>query len=502
MFVTRHFTLGLIVAACAAPRVEPSVSLTKPAVTRLAPSTCEHMSEQFSRTLQHPVMVDVYATRGVAESETFLKRIQPILERDRAASSRLLDFKIQFVAWDSEHVGWDSVAARSAQLRPRFIRSAHTDTTYVTGLVFTQGDARAYARSVAPTVDEQALEFLETTRLRRLLAEADPAKARIGRVGILTGHGESTLDVSDLAVANATNVREVVERDSPFYELRTFELHGGSDEVPIALDAVLVTQPNATVSDAELRRLDEVVMSGRPLVIIASAVDVKPGNGEMSAHFDRHNLDKLLRGYGVELHEDVVLENEEHRWKPNQGPFKFPFLLSGSMAPTLGAMAPLAYQDDNNDLRLPFASSLSVNPQAQPRAKLTTVAETSNNAVFLRAETSKGEMLLSPRAVMQWGTDVVDARPLGVRIEGSLRSAFDPLRWSVWSRVLVLSSSQYFSNPLARAASGNNGAPTPGIGADLAKLSSRYEMDKTLQLFIDMLDWMTLPTEYAQCRPD
>ena len=133
---------------------------------------------------------------------------------------------------------------------------------------------------------------------------------------------------------------------------------------------------------------------------------------------------------------------------------------------------------------------------------MTTVAETSNIAVFLRAETSKGEMLLSPRAVMQWGTDVVDARPLGVRIEGSLRSAFDPLRWSVWSRVLVLSSSQYFSNPLARAASGNNGAPTPGIGADLAKLSSRYEMDKTLQLFIDMLDWMTLPTEYAQCRPD
>ena len=86
------------------------------------------------------------------------------------------------------------------------------------------------------------------------------------------------------------------------------DLKGGDSAIDDSLDGIVITQPGKDLTEKELRRIDEFVLKGKSLAVIASSVNVKPSDPTMNATLSAHGLEKLLSGYGIELRKDVVLD--------------------------------------------------------------------------------------------------------------------------------------------------------------------------------------------------
>jgi len=80
-------------------------------------------------------------------------------------------------------------------------------------------------------------------------------------------------------------------------------------EAPIdpALAGLLLLQPGKDLSDAALDAIDTFVVGGGALAVFAGAVELPAHAPEMTAGLDRHRLDELLKGYGIELRSDLVV---------------------------------------------------------------------------------------------------------------------------------------------------------------------------------------------------
>src|SRR6185312_8138728 len=151
------------------------------------------------------------------------------------------------------------------------------------------------------------------------------------------------------------------------------------------------------LTEKELRRIDQFVMKGKSLAVIASAVNIKASDASMTANLSFHGLDKLLAGYGFAVEKDVVLDMYRH---------------ARFIIPTMGRVASLdvpqipEVQDDPRftdnealidtsfpalfrvqDIAVPFASSLSVKSDKQPGAKLAVVMRSSPASIHLTDET-------------------------------------------------------------------------------------------------------------------
>ncbi len=142
----------------------------------------------------------------------------------------------------------------------------------------------------------------------------------------------------------------------------------------------------------------------RTVVLWVSAVNVAAGDVEMAAKLDRHGLEKLLDAYGVGLGRDVVLDGVNAVQLPVR-------TSSGLVRITVPGISVAKYDADApaeelglentfpvffrlETLALPYASTLTLHPENQPRASLRAVARSSAQAT---ASTDDG-LLLKPTA--------------------------------------------------------------------------------------------------------
>jgi hypothetical protein len=155
----------------------------------------------------------------------------------------------------------------------------------------------------------------------------------------------------------------------------------------------------------------------------------------------------------------------------------------------------------------PFSSSLVLHRDKQPD---------------VAAEKFKVLARTTPKTLRESG-DTIDMKPmrqwrpkgefsqynLSASIEGKLKSAFPtgdkmgieaPAQAPGTARVLVISSSQFFANPFARAGNGPDmgqmGMMMPGAGGDetLQQIAMPYAqqiLTNTILVFKNMLDWVT-----------
>src|SRR5205814_3218111 len=105
------------------------------------------------------------------------------------------------------------------------------------------------------------------------------------------------------------SIKGIIDQAFPFYKIEDVDLKDGNTEINKELDGLIITQPGKDFSDKELRRIDEFLMQGnKSLVVFASAVNLKQGDGSMKATLSTHGLEKLLAGYGIEMKKDAVLD--------------------------------------------------------------------------------------------------------------------------------------------------------------------------------------------------
>ncbi len=174
------------------------------------------------------------------------------------------------------------------------------------------------------------------------------------------------------------SVRSIIEEHFPRYRFVDVDTKSGAAAIDTSITALVVTQPATDLTEKELRRIDDFVLAGKSLAVIASAVNLAAGDPTMHATLATHGVEVLLAGYGIEMRKDVVEDFGRS--------FQLEAVTTTSTTPvTLRFPTVLDIRDDERftgDAQLldsgfvssfrieqiffPFASSLVIHPERQP----------------------------------------------------------------------------------------------------------------------------------------
>ena len=484
-------------------------------VTRNERFTLSQGSARLVSSLKSPIHLDAYVTKGLPKLDAFVRDLTDLLKLyQRQGGSK---FEYSIIEAKSEE---QREAAKEAGLKDMaFGEGSETGEDQASiaqgymGLVFKYGSEKETIPVVSPDRAD-GLEFWISNKIREIRDKADNLSRKIG---VITGKDEIKLTDTNLIPSQGQqrgpSIKGIIDQAFPFYKIEDVDLKDGNTEISKDLDGIIITQPGKDYSDKELRRIDQFLMLGdKSLVVFASAVNLKAGDASMKATLSTHGLEKLLAGYGVEMKKDALLD-----W---QRSMRLPVMTQMGGATWIRAPGIVQaqhdprYDDDHqvlddgfagffrvDEVSFPFPSTLIPHPDKQPEAKLKVVARTTNAAW---AETSDTvDLKISP----SWkAKPPLDQRAIAISVEGTLKPALgsgddvEVLSASkTKSRVLVISSAGFLTNPFARSGSGQEMggqfAMMGPVGGDeqlqmIAQAYAKY-LTGTIISFKNTLDWMS-----------
>ncbi len=469
--------------------------------------------------LDKELTAEVYVTRGLPKNDAFIQDLTDLLGEYERASNGHFKYSINEPKTDDEK----KAAKESGLQEVAFGDMSKTGKEQALiskgfmGISFKYGSEKEAIPVLSPD-QTQGLEFWITNKIREIRDRADNKSQKIG---VISGKDEMKLTESNLVAAQGgrgggPNMKGILEQALPFYKIEDVDLQNGDAEINKELIGIILTQPGKDYTEKELRRIDQFMMLGsKALVIFASAVNVKAADATMKGTLDLHGLDKLLDGYGIEMKKEAILD-----WG-RPAIFRLQTQGQGILLPypaVVEAQHDDRLDDDKNQIldtrfqgffrmdqvAFPFTSPLVPHPDKQPEAKMKVVARTSPRATVITADPVD----------LKIGADLKPMgenaqRAIAITLEGKLKSAFggkegDGISTTAESkddkaRILVVASSQFLANPLARA---GNAPPMPpqmqmmgpmGGDEDLMMLSQPYAQQYltwTILSFKNTLDWM------------
>ena len=481
--------------------------------------TLSQGSGRLVKSLKEPVQVDVYVKTGLAQLDAFVRDLTDLLkEYERNGGGK---FKYTIIEPNTDEQK-EKAREEGLQEQPFGEASATGDsqasiTQGFMGIVLKYGGEKGVIPALHPARNT-GLEFFITNKIREIRDKNDGIKHRIG---VVTGKDELKLTDSNLVArqgqGGSPNLQQIITQNFPFYTLENVDLGGGAQPIDQGIEGLILTQPGQDYTDKELRRIDEFLMAGnKALVVIASAVNLKANDATMMAELNLHRLDGLLGGYGIEMKKDAVLDHGAQ--------FRIPVMVGmGTMAwirhPGIAHVVndPRFAEDETlldtafpgffrmDELMMPFPSSLVLLRDRQPKdVKLSAVARTTPAANSVDSETV--DMSLRDN----WEPKPpFSQRILAATAEGKLKSAYAgkpgegitaPDTAAAPSRVLVIASSQFVTNPFAYAGNGpemqGQMAQFGGMGGDqeLQMIAGPYAqkyLTATILALKNIFDWMS-----------
>jgi len=435
--------------------------------TRNQRYTLSDGSGRLIRSLKGPLQVDAYVTHGLAQMDAFIRDLTDLLkEYERAGGGK---FKYTIIEPKTDEEKSKAKDAGLEEMAFGETSATGSDQASISqgymGLVFKYGSEKGVIPQLNPA-SASGLEFWMTNKIREIRDKADDIKHKIG---VVTGKDELKLSDQNLVPKQGqggASIQSILQRAFPFYELVDVDLKDGETEIDKGLDGLIITQPQKAYTDKELRRIDQFLMLGnKSVAVFASAVTMKPNDSTMSATLDLHNLDKLLSGYGINMKKDAVLDFGSQ--------FRIPVITQ------TGGIVPIGHPgiahviddptfDEKNklldtsfagffrmeELLFPFPSSLELSPDKQPSdVKLYPIARTTPQT----SVSTEGTVNMRMRDDWQ-PKPPQEQRVIAAVAEGKLKSAFagspdDAIkandRAPQPSRLLVISSSEFLTNPFA-----------------------------------------------------
>lgn len=511
--------LVVVLAIAAVANVLVAGSTQRVDVTKNERFTLSDGSGRLVRSLKEPLLVDVYVTRGLAKLEAYIDDLTNLLdEYERTSEGK---FKYTLIEAKTEEL---REQAKEAGLQPMtFAAQAETGedqaaiATGYFGMVLKYGSEKA-AQPLMPG-NSEGLEFQLTMKIREIRDRADGIKHKIG---VVTGKDELKLSDTNLVQRRGQggpNIRGVIDQYFPFYEFVDVDLKEGEEAVDESLDGLIITQPQKDYTDKELRRIDQFLMlGGKSLAVFASAVNLKPNDAKMAAELDAHELDKLLAGYGLNLKPNLLLDFGAQ--------FQTGFFTNAGVTavrhpPIAHVMNDPSLEGDQRlldtsfatffhleEAAFPYPSSIELLKDKQPaEVQIGVVARTTPNTSELTFEGSK-ELPLQAEG---W-----EPKPdpkqhvIAAYAKGKLKSAFagsgDNLGVEAAeqapeeSKVLIVSSSQFLTNPFAYSGNGpelgGQFAMMGNVGGDQKLLAvseayARRYLTNTILAVRNTLDWIT-----------
>lgn len=487
--------------------------------TRNERFTLSQGSARLIKGLKSPVQADVYVTRGLPQLDAFIRDLTDLMkEYERGGGG---NFKYTIIEPKTDELREKAKEAGIEEAAFGETSATGGDQASIAqgymGLVLKYGSEKAVIPQLNPG-QAAGLEFWITNKIREIRDKADSIKHK---VGVLTGKDELKLSDQNLVPKQGqggASIQSILQRAFPFYEITDVDLKDGETEIDKGLDGLILTQPQKPYSDKELRRIDQFLMLGnKSLAVFASAVTLKPADPSMSATLDLHNLDKLLAGYGINMKKDAVLDFGSQ--------FRIGVItqtggISAIRHPGIAHVIDDPRFDENErlldtgfagffrmeEILLPFPSSLELLRDKQPAdVKLYAVAKTTPAASVATEGTV--DMKMRPG----WKPKPpFEQRVIAAVAEGKLKSAFAGAGENLGvqaaerspepSRVLVVSSSQFVTNPFAYAGNGpelgGQFAMYGNVGGDreLLMIAGQYAnryLTNTILSIKNTLDWIS-----------
>jgi ABC-type uncharacterized transport system involved in gliding motility auxiliary subunit len=485
--------------------------------------TLSQGSARLVESLKDPIQVEAYITKGSAQLDTFVRDLVDLLkEYERGGKGK---FKFTLIEAKTEE---QREAAKEAGLQEMAFQEASAtgeDQASIAqgfmGLVLKYRSEKGAIPQLHPSRAE-GLEFWITNKIREVRDKADDIKHKIG---VVTGKDELKLSDQNLVPkqgkGGSPSIQTILEQAFPFYKLEEVTI-AEDKEIDKDFVGLIITQPRKDYTEKELRRVDEFLMrGGKSLVVLASAVTLKPQDATMSASLELHGLDKLLLGYGIDMKKNAVLDFGAQ--------FRLPIVtqtgaVSSIRHPGIAHVIndPRFNEDEKpldagfaaffrmDELAFPFPSSLELLPDKQPKdgVKIYPVARTTTNATVLTDATI--DMKLKP----DWKPKPPYKQHIIAAVaEGKLKSSFagSPAegvkpneRAPQDSRVLVISASQFVTNPFAFAGNGpdlgGQFAMFGAVGGDpqlqmIAQPYAQRYLTATILSVKNTLDWMSGDTD-------
>jgi hypothetical protein len=465
------------------------------------------------------IKVEAYVTRGLPKLDAFVRDLRDLLQQYKERGGGKFDYVIIEPKDEEQRKKAEEAGLQKLQLAEGSDTEDKAEVAkgYM-GLIFTYRSERDKIPVLSPEHDE-GLEFWITNKIRELRDKTDKIEHKIG---VISGHDELKLTDANIVPGGGgrqggPTIQGILQQYFPFYKIQEVDLKGGDAEIEDSLDGVIMTQPGKDYTDKELRRIDQFVMKGKSLAILAGAVNTKAGDATMNATLNTHGIEKLTAGYGIVMNKDVVLE------------FGRPFRIRVETMTGSRSMIFPQVLDVREDFRFsgdemlldtgfaaffripqasfPLASSLTLKKETQPDLGdkgLRVVARSTPASLVEKGDTVD---LKPARAWRPKGE--FNQFPVGAVAEGKLKSAFPsgdkmgveaPAVAANPARVLVLSSSQFFANPFVRAGQGPDMAAMGGmqmpnmgdeflnqVGGEYIRLIGTSFILQTKNLF----DWLT-----------
>jgi len=471
--------------------------------------TLSEGSGRLLRSMKQDMHVDAYVTKGLPKLDAFVRDLRDLLQQYQESSGGRFSYAI-IEAKDEE----TKRSAKEAGLKEvPFGEASETNEQAAAvamgfmGMVMKYGSEKEVIEYLPPERTD-GLEFWITNKVRQLRDTGDSVKHRLG---VLTGHDEMKLSEPNLVPTpqGKPSIQAIMQQSFPFYSFVDVDTHGGAEAIDESLDGLIVMQPGKDIDEKDLKRIDEFVLKGKSLVVVAGAVNVKANDATMKAELSTRGLEKLLGGYGIEVRKDVVLDygRSMRLQMLTQGGLaiaRFPQVLDVIDDPRFSGQEQLL--DTNfpaffriQELAFPFASSVAVAPEKQPEAKLQVLARSTPRALVEKSDT------VDLRPFQRWNPKGEFGQfGLAAAAEGTLKSAFGDEKSKAPARVLVIASSQFLANPFARAGNapdmGQMGMMFGGMGGDESLLQvampyAQKQLSGAILAFKNMCDWATGDTD-------
>lgn len=487
--------------------------------TRNERYTLSKGSGRLLSSLKTPIQIDAYVKTGLPQLDAFVRDLTDLLkEYEREGKGK---FKFTLIEPNTDELREQAKEAGLQEQPFGEMNQTADDTAAIAqgylGLVFKYGSEKAVIPQL-PYQQSDGLEFWITNKIREIRDKADDIKHRIG---VVTNKDELKLTDSNLVPkqgkgGGGPTLKGILEQAFPFYKVEDLDLKDGASEIDKDLAGIMITQPQKDYTEKELRRIDEFLMlGGKSLVVYASAVNMKPNDASMSASLSTHELDKLLDGYGIHMNKDAVFDHGAQ--------FRVQVMTQGGAPawirhPGIAHVVNDTRMDEKDKLLdtgfagffrmdemvLPFPSSLEIKRDKQPAdVKIEVVARSTPATSVDKSET------IDMKLREQWRPKPPQQqRVLAAYVDGKLQSAFKgspmdgfktPDRAAQSSRVLVVSSSQFLTNPFAYAGNGpelgGQFAMFGAVGGDPQLLMFAQPYTKYLTPMIislkNTLDWMS-----------
>jgi ABC-type uncharacterized transport system involved in gliding motility auxiliary subunit len=476
-------------------------------------------SSRLVQSLKEPIHVEVYVKTGLAQLDAFVRDLTDLLKEYERTSNGKFEYTI--IEPDTDELR-EKAKEAGLQEQPFVDPDASGDTSasiaqgYM-GIVFKYGSEKGVIPALHPARGD-GIEFFITNKIRELRDKNDDIKHKIG---VISGKDELKLSDKNLVPRQgqqgSPSLQDIIVQNFPFYDIQDVDLAGGDSAIDPSFAGIIITQPGQDYTEKELRRVDEFLMLGdKSLVVIASAVNIKAADSTMNAELNVHGLDTLLTGYGIEMKKDALFDHGAQFRMPVMTPtggvgwFRHPGIAHvvndtrfSEDEKLLDTSFPAFFRMD--ELMFPFPSSLVLLKDKQP-ADVTVKAVARTTPPTSEAKGDTVDMGVKDRFEPK---PPFEQRIIAAEAEGKLKSAFAgkpgegisvPERAKSASRVLVISSSQFITNPFAYA---GNGPEMTGQMAQFAGMGGNQELQMLAQPYAqkyltptilslkNTLDWMS-----------